>query len=176
MKDSTLLRREVANMRDLLWVCGMGPPLSDFFMREEHRFGENLAISQPRINTVSGGRTNHLLQNFFCWIGYIFLPILCRPAFIFFEGYVTFWGFSLVNFGLFSDALGPWTYTCSKENDCIKLSDSSPDPNGISLTECKLTCGEFAQLWPRPKEGKCQLSKVVSFFIYSNFFLHVHSL
>ncbi len=30
------------------------------------------------------------------------------------------------------------------------------------MKECKLTCGEFAQLWPRPN-GKCELSKVSHF-------------
>ena len=56
------------------------------------------------------------------------------------------------------NAFTPWKYHCGPENYCIKL-PSLNDPNGISLTECKLTCGENLQLWPLPT-GKTELGKV----------------
>ena len=56
------------------------------------------------------------------------------------------------------NAFTPWKYQCGPENYCIKL-PSLVDLNGISLTECKLTCGENLQLWPLPT-GKTELGKV----------------
>ena len=53
----------------------------------------------------------------------------------------------------------PWTYQCGPENFCIKLA-SPGDSQGISLTECKLTCGEHLQLWPRPN-GDFEFGKVI---------------
>merc|ERR1711962_131684 len=56
----------------------------------------------------------------------------------------------------------PWTYQCGPENFCIKLA-SPGDSQGISLTECKLTCGEHLQLWPRPN-GDFEFDKTVTTF------------
>ena len=61
------------------------------------------------------------------------------------------------------NAFTPWKYHCGPENYCIKL-PSLNDPNGISLTECKLTCGKNLQLWPLPT-GKTELSKVKTEFV-----------
>ena len=43
-------------------------------------------------------------------------------------------------------------------NYCTKI-ESLEDTEGISLTECKLTCGDHLQLWPLPT-GKTELGKV----------------
>jgi len=60
------------------------------------------------------------------------------------------------------NAFTPWKYYCGPENYCIKW-PSLDDPNGFSLTECKLTCGENLQLWPLPT-GKTELGKAVTTF------------
>merc|ERR1711953_1039164 len=61
-----------------------------------------------------------------------------------------------------TNTFAPWTYQCGPENFCMKLA-SPGDSQGISLTECKLTCGEHLQLWPRPN-GDFEFDRTVTTF------------
>merc|ERR1712117_868373 len=50
----------------------------------------------------------------------------------------------------------PWSYKCDEYSRCIKdaiVGKDDDDTHGMSLGTCKLTCEEYAVLWPQPRES-----------------------
>merc|ERR1712002_607738 len=59
----------------------------------------------------------------------------------------------------------PFTYVC-RAGKCVKV-DRQDAREVLSLEKCKLTCGPFGQLWPKPT-GKVTLGKTVVSFLPQN--------
>ena len=84
-------------------------------------------------------------------------------------------------------SLNPYTYTCNLGeiigghdigSRCVrmeraKLQKTDPTIEGLNLNGCKMTCGKYGALWPRPT-GYVNLSETVFDVFPDNIALEMH--
>lgn len=66
-------------------------------------------------------------------------------------------------YGFYSSEGPIWKWEC-KEGHCLKFRATAEDKDALSLPACRLFCGEYGALWPRPT-GELSLG---------NFLLHLN--